>query len=211
MKKILFTFLLTLSVASASAQLIQSSALITTKRKLPEIKAGYEQSIDLSYGTLMSYPHSYISATYIGGYRFDHRFFLGAGAGVNLAIARNSESIGKETTETSNLLNIPLYAHFRTYFLNRRCTPFIGISLGALLSTPRYATLALGKAKYGTCGLLLNPQVGVNYRMNEKSSIYFAVGFAGHTFPKFSDITAYNMMYAPKFHYGVDAHLGFTF
>ena len=211
MKKILFAFILTLSAVSASAQLIQSSALITTKRKLPEIKAGYEQSIDLSYGTLMSYPHSYISATYIGGYRFDHRFFLGVGTGVNLAIARNSELVGKETTETSNLLNVPAYAHFRAYFLNKRCTPFIGVSLGAMLSTPRYATLALGKAKYGTCGLLFNPQIGVNYRMNEKSSIYLAVGFAGHTFPKFSDITTTTMTYTHKFHYGIDAHLGFTF
>lgn len=211
MKKIFFTAIFVVLAVSASAQLIQSSALITTKRKLPEIKAGYEQSVDLSYSQLLSYKHSSISATYIGGYRFDHRFFLGAGTGFNLAVARNKELLGKEATQISNLLNIPLYAHFRAYFLNKRCTPFAAVSLGALLSTPRYANLELGKAKYGTCGLLFNPQVGVNYRMNEKSSIYLAIGFAGHTMPNFLEITATSIRYVVKFHYGVDAHIGFTF
>lgn len=73
-----------------------------------------------------------------------------------------------------------------------------------------------GNAEYSTCGMLVNPQIGVNVRTSPKGSIYVTAGFNGQTMP-----TRGHGIYGPdnyepapiksEFQYGIDVHIGFTF
>lgn len=212
MKKILLTLLFAATTFGSHAQLVQSSSLIVTKQKLPAVARGYQQSIDASYDAQLSVAgNDFFNLNYIGGFRFNDTFFLGAGTGLNFKL--NNPVFERENGGTMPLstVNIPLYAHLRVYFLKERITPFFALSLGGRFSTKRTLELPLGEVKYNTCGLLLNPQVGVNVRTSAKNSVYVAVGFCGHTMPSLEDASYSTAFVKSKFQYGIDAHIGFTF
>lgn len=212
MKKILLTLLFVATTFGSHAQLVQSSSLIVTKQKLPIVARGYQQSVDAGYNTQFSIAgNDFFNLNYIGGFRFNGTFFLGAGTGLNLKLDNPAFERENGGPMPLSAVNIPLYVHFRTYFLKQRITPFFALSLGGRFSTKHTLELPLGEVKYNTCGLLFNPQVGVNVRTSTKNSIYVAVGFCGHTMPSLYDFNNTAASVKSEFQYGIDAHIGFTF
>ncbi len=212
MKRHILTLLFSICLISASAQIISSSSLVVTRQRLPEVKRGYGQSIDMSYNSQTEQFGSSIDITYIGGMRFNPTFFLGIGTGASLDISdKNGFYTEPGTALPINTLNIPLFAHFRAYLLKSRCTPFLALSVGGRFSTPRDMHLDLGTVKYRTIGLYLNPMIGVNYRMTAKSDIYLSVGFRGQTMPQLTGATPVSAEFKSRFQYGADAHIGFSF
>ena len=220
MKRSILTILLLAVAATTNAQLISSSSLVITKAKLPPVESGYEQSVDASYAMMMTGANNLeANISYIGGYRFNGHIFLGAGIGISIM-----DSV-KESYETHSvvtggngdclscpLVNIPLYVHFKAYFLKSRVSPLFALSAGGRLSAKKEFGMETGEnIRYGTMGLYVNPSVGVNYRVSEKNSLYFSVGLKGTTVPSVNAIELQTLTVKRKFAYGVDWHLGFTF
>ena len=182
------------------------------KKLFAEPVKGYSSMVNISYTIKTGY--DYLGLDYIGGYRFDNKNF--AGIGVGFRYAYNAYSVVLNTVNEGAMLpgntySVPVFVHYRINFLNGRYSPFFGVSAGVNLSTPAEISLALYDVKYTTIGAFINPQIGFNYRMTKKSSVYLAVGFNGYTMPKCIDNTGYSATFKHSLYYSADVHIGLTF
>ena len=172
---------------------------------------GYGSIIDAAWAIDLSNLMMGGGVNYIGGYHFNNCIYLGLGTGVNLTQTWERRFID-EVDLSSNLINIPVYAYLRTNFIDRRCSPFFAISAGYSFSTKRNFTMPFNQhVKYRTSGILVNPQLGVNFRTTKKSSVYLAVGATLKQQPLLVELDATTATFSSNFHYWVDIHLGFTF
>ena len=172
---------------------------------------GYGSIIDAAWAIDLSNLMMGGGVNYIGGYHFNNCIYLGLGTGVNLTQTWERRFID-EVDLSSNLINIPVYAYLRTNFIDRRCSPFFAISAGYSFSTKRNFTMPFNQhVKYRTSGILVNPQLGVNFRTTKKSSVYLAVGATLKQHPLLVEHDATTATFSSNFHYWVDIHLGFTF
>ena len=172
---------------------------------------GYGSIIDAAWAIDLSNLMMGGGVNYIGGYHFNNCIYLGLGTGVNLTQTWERRFID-EVDLSSNLINIPVYAYLRTNFIDRRCSPFFAISAGYSFSTKRNFTMPFNQhVKYRTSGILINPQLGVNFRTTKKSSVYLAVGATLKQQPLLVEHDATTATFSSNFHYWVDIHLGFTF
>ena len=151
--------------ATTNAQLISSSSLVITKAKLPPVEAGYEQSVDASYAMMMTGANNLeANISYIGGYRFNEHIFLGAGIGISImdSVKESYETHSVVTGDNGDclscpLVNIPLYVHFKAYFLKSRVSPLFALSAGGRLSAKKEFGMETGEnIRYGTMGLYVN-------------------------------------------------------
>ena len=177
---------------------------------------GYESYVNVSYN-MMSNNESYAGVDYIGGYRINNNFFLGAGVGANAQIIEPPYNrLGPIVIEESVVLShgafyFPVYAHFRAQLLNRRCTPFLALSTGYNISLPDSFDLELTSINYNPSGVFINPQVGVTYRIKPKLSIYCAAGFNASIIPECIDNTGYSATLKQNFKYGININIGISF
>ena len=172
---------------------------------------GYGSVIDAAWAIDLSNLMMGGGVNYIGGYHFNNCIYLGLGTGVNLTQTWERRFID-EVDLSSNLINIPVYAYLRTNFIDRRCSPFVAISAGYSFSTKRDFTMPFNQhVKYRTSGILVNPQLGVNFRTTKKSSVYLAVGATFKQHPLLVEHDATTATFSSNFHYWVDIHIGFTF
>jgi opacity protein-like surface antigen len=185
-KSIFIAFIVALMLpAVASAQLITSAQVITVKEKRPEIPGHYEQSIEFTAATDFEDKggdRSVYGIEYIGGFRFSNLFFLGAGIGINfhsfsdeLSPMDYSSAVGGYYNCPENLISVPLYVHARLYFTNTRCQPFIALSVGGQITGRKYEPGHYDIGYNPSC-FLISPQLGVNYDLNQKTSIYLTAG-----------------------------------
>ncbi|MBR5595446.1 MAG: carboxypeptidase regulatory-like domain-containing protein [Alistipes sp.] len=172
---------------------------------------GYESFVSTSNS--MTNNESFIGADYIGGYRFNNIFFLGAGVGANMRLTTPISQIQiNEALELSHgAFYFPAYAHFRAQLLNRRCTPFLALSAGYNISLPQSFDLELTKINYNASGAFVNPQFGVTYRIKPKLGIYCAVGFNACMMPECIGNTGYSATIKQSFKYGINVNLGISF
>ena len=177
---------------------------------------GYESYVNVSYN-MMSNNESYAGVDYIGGYRINNNFFLGAGVGANAQIIEPPYNrLGPIVIDESVVLShgafyFPVYAHFRAQLLNRRCTPFLALSTGYNISLPDSFDLELTSINYNPSGVFINPQVGVTYRIKPKLSIYCAAGFNASIIPECIDNTGYSATIKQNFKYGININIGISF
>ena len=170
----------------ASAQLITSAQTITVKEKKPEKPLHYEQSIEFTAATDFQDKggdRSVYGLEYIGGIRFNNLFFLGAGIGLNFHSF--SDDFVLDTTSDwdrykssncpENLVSVPLYLHTRLYFTHTRCQPFFALSIGGQITGLKTAK-GYDDAYYNPSCFMLSPQLGVNYQLNDKASMYLTAG-----------------------------------
>ena len=147
---------------------------------------------------------------YIGGYHFNNCIYLGVGAGINLA--QTYEWDGQESVLSPNAWNVPVYAHLRTNFVNRRCSPYFALSAGYQISTRREFPMPFEQSVYyKTSSIFVNPQLGINFRINPKNSIYVAVGVTLLQQPELVELTPMTATFGSQLGYGIDLHIGFTF
>ena len=173
---------------------------------------GYSSMVNISYTIKTGY--DYLGLDYIGGYRFDNKNFAGIGVGFRYAYNAYSvvlNMINEGAMLPGNTYSVPVFVHYRINFLNGRYSPFFGVSAGVNISTPAEISLDLYDVKYTTIGAFINPQIGFNYRMTKKSSVYLAVGFNGYTMPKCIDNTGYSATFKHSLYYSADVHIGLTF
>ena len=192
----------------------EEAARLAAERKELYAKqvTGYSSIVNLSYTVKTG--HDYFGVDYIGGYRFNNKNFLGVGVGIRFAPSPEKmvwKTLNEGASLPGNSYSAPIYFHYRLNFFNGRFSPYFGLSAGANLSTPTEMDIDLCTVKYTTIGGFLNPQLGLNYRMTPKSSIYFAVGFNVYTMSKCIDNTGYNATFKHSLYYSADFHLGLTF
>ena len=186
MKKSIFIALIIalLLPAVASAQLITSAQVITVKEKKQGKPLHYEQSIEFTEATDFEDKggdRSVFGLEYIGGIRFSNLFFLGAGIGINFHSycydfdVSYSDVYGLYCNDCpENLVSVPLYLHTRLYFTDTRCQPFFALSVGGQVTGRKDAKYH--KAYYNPSCFMINPQLGVNYQLNDKLGMYLTVG-----------------------------------
>lgn len=175
MRKSIFIALLVALMlpAVASAQLITTAQTITVKEKrvVEDGYKGYQQSIDVPIVTDFGDDGTnYVGVNYIGGYRFNDMFFLGAGIGINFNLfyeeydgcSLYNDGSGHART-FDNLVSVPLYAHARLYLRGAKCQPFFSLSIGGLLSGNREIE-NLHDVSYNPSVFFINPAVGLNFR-----------------------------------------------
>lgn len=194
--------------AQKEAQLAKKQETIA-KWKEASLK-GYRSYVEAS-GAIDSYALTLGGGLhYIGGYHFNNCIYLGVGAGINLA--QTYEWDGQESVLSYNAWNVPVYAHLRTNFVNRRCAPFFALSAGYQFSTRREFAMPFEQSVYyKTSSIFVNPQLGINFRINPKNSIYVAVGVTLLQQPELVELTPMTATFGSQLGYGIDLHIGFTF
>ncbi len=171
---------------------------------------GYRSYVDASwaidtYSLMMSG-----GLHYIGGYQFNNCIYFGVGAGINLA--QTYEWDRTEQQLSPNSWNVPVYAYLRTNFINHRCSPFFALSAGYQFSTRQELLIPFDQSVYyKTNSIFVNPQLGVNFRVNTKHSIYIAAGATLFQRPEIIEFTPMTATFGSDLGWGIDLHLGFTF
>ena len=192
----------------------EEAARLAAERKKLYAKqvTGYSSIVNLSYTVKTG--HDYLGLDYIGGYRFDNKNFLGIGAGIRYAFtaeALTMTDLNMGASLPGNSYVVPVFLYYRYNFKNGRFSPFLGLSAGANLSTRAVLHLELCDVKYTTIGGFLDPQIGINYRITPKSSLYLSIGFNLYTMSKCIDNTGYSATFKHSLYYSADIHMGFTF
>ena len=173
-----------------------------------KVNKGYDQYINLSYG--YNRVSDFIGLNYIGGYRFNHLFFLGVGAGVDFALFTPQMEQKYAGTKPTRV-NIPVYLNFRTNFLDKAWSPYISVSAGARISPAIQETEGY---TYNQSGALGDISFGVERNIGKKSSIYFGVGYRIESFLSASNQKQnYYISYIFKHEiiHGFNAHIGVSF
>ena len=188
----------------------EEEARITAKREAKtRANKGYYQYINLSYG--YNCVSDFVGVDYIGGYRFNHLFFLGIGTGVDFAlftpIMEEKFAICKPTR-----VNIPVYFNFRTNFLNKAWSPYISVSAGARISP---VMQELNRYTYNQSGVLGDVSFGVERRLGQKSSLYLGVGYRIESFlgaiPMYKWGSIEGFQFATEILHGFNVHVGVSF
>ncbi len=220
MKKTVFVALLVALMlpAVASAQLITTAQTITVKEKRV-LEGTYQQSIDLPIATDFDDDGvNYIGVNYIGGYRFNDMFFLGAGVGINFNLfyeeydgsSLYNDGSGHAWTY-DNLITVPLYAHARVYLAGAKCQPFFALSLGGFLSGDRRIE-GLQDEGYNPSSFFANPAVGLNFR-SEACDFYVSTGAVANHRVDWVEFRNYgrDMELEREWYFSWSLNLGITF
>lgn len=206
MKKFLFIALFIAGFASiASAQEHHDYSEITyIRKKLKPVEPGYQSTVGVSfaYVTNSEFGGGPLLFEYIGGYRFNNTVFLGGGVGLGFSVSR--PCIGHVSHEfqyyygEDELCTAPivgsgfayrLFVNGRFYLSKTRLQPFLGAAIG-------FEGYKTGKAGSPTCrwrgdediynqyhkdghkaGFYAMPEVGLNYRISDRASAFFSIGY----------------------------------
>lgn len=109
-----------------------------------------------------------------------------------------------DPTPTGKKLNVPLFLHARVYFVNpkaqpsqTRFVPYLSLSLGARFggkAEVHFDKYISGfghtyfSEEYGTSGFFVNPELGMNFRLTNRSNVTVSISYWG-------DKTANNTFY----------------
>lgn len=192
----------------AEAKAKRDAELALIKVKMQEHVSGYNSMVEASLFGVQS-----VGVNYIGGYRFNNYLFAGAGVGVEMPLGSNCITYQGTSAYVTRGASFPVFAHVRANFLNRRWSPFFALSAGARFSTPRKISLdySSNEFEYNFMSAFFNPQLGVNYRVTTKTSVYFSAGASGYAKDEWSFINRYRIRCGQFFWCEFDLHLGVTF
>ena len=177
-------------------------------QQFAKVGKGYDQYVNLSYG--YNRVSDFIGLNYIGGYRFNHLFFLGLGVGADFALF-TPQMEQKYASVKPTRVNIPIYLNFRTNFLDKAWSPYISISAGARISPAMQEEYGYN---YNQSGVLGDVSFGVERRLGQRSSLYLGVGYRIESFLSASNQEQnYGISYIFKHEiiHGFNAHIGVSF
>ncbi len=226
------TTTMTASAASVNSPVI--SEKVKVKKEKPEelqIPSGYFSTVDISfmYDLYDDARKNYASVSYIGGYQISGRHYIGLGTGISINPSKSTwkylrlcdDYWGPVQLERNKWL-IPISLYYRYNFQSRRVSPFVACEVGGTFSTPVRANVK-GRQyyfEYPSINAFVEPQVGINFALKDKSSIYFGVGLNAYTHHTYEYVRTYNggdtgLIYEARLGnsigYGLEIHLGFTF
>lgn len=207
--------------AVTGAMMLRSTNVIKTKKKLNEapIKKGYQSEFSIAY-SFFDYGKdagSMFNFNYIGGYRFNHYVYLGVGTGVDLSTYNNGnpvicwnknhgfferyemrdtpkgDYVQSYTALPLQRMAVPLYLHLRIYFMKTKFAPFLALSGGVRISTPKilevynasdygYVGKQLSTYRYGTFTGMVEAMPGINYQHSKRFGVNFQIGIAARSY-----------------------------
>lgn len=133
---------------------------------------GYEKSIEANASIgVGKYSNTSFGVSMINGYRFNEYFFIGAGIGFGYSNALNGIDIDKYgfTTEyRTDAYLIPIYANLKANFTKSKIFPFFRVNIGYTFDVNQYIKDAPG--------LMVEPAIGVDFKINTENIIYAAFG-----------------------------------
>ena len=133
---------------------------------LEDIPNGFEQVVEFGYAPA-SESMDYLKLNCINGYRFNPYFSAGIGTGLRYYT-------------TADALCFPLFVDFRTNILKvlkSQFSPYVAFGIGYTFEiTPDFQGL----------GVFINPNFGVLYHMNKKTSLHFGIGIESQRFSQSS-------------------------
>ena len=184
---------------------------------------GYRSYVEASFAIDYDFMPSY-SFHYIGGYQINNLAYIGVGTGLYIDGNESRTDKQLETKELTatvvtaeehlalNMINVPIFLYFRVNFADRRCSPFFALSAGYRWSTNRKLVMPFQQdIYYVTSGLFATPQIGLDFRMNKRSSVYLSAGFNVEQKPFLTEYSATSIKYKSGLMYGAKLTLGFTF
>ena len=128
---------------------------------------GYKGFIDLgfSFGTnddYWDYRDNKFEIATSHGYLFSPRLFVGLGIGINYYVDHLNND--RYPLDDDSRVEIPLFAHVRTHFLDRRVSPFADAKLGYIVTNDD--------------GVYFSPSVGCRFAKNYRSAFWVSLGFS---------------------------------
>ena len=210
MKRVLLLISLMFVSFVSSAQLVSSSSLIVTKRAFPEIAPGWRSNVELGYKMGLD-DYSFAGISYSLGYRFSKSFYLGVLAGFDYALDTEKSTIAPDTKLSPSDLNFPVCLDVRYYFPIDRVLPFVEVNAGARLAPPKSATFGTNEVEYATSGVIINPKLGVAYRVTEITDAYATVGFCLQSRAKVETVNGNHIGFSNPFYSNISINLGVSF
>lgn len=120
------------------------------------LRSGYKGIVELGYqiGT-GDYGMDRFKLNIINGYQVNPYFSLGLGTGLRYYF-------------DAEALLIPVFADFRANFINNKISPYLSLGVGYSLNATD---------DFEGIGFLLNPTVGVSFKVSDKSAMNVALGY----------------------------------
>lgn len=128
-----------------------------------------------------------IGATIVNGYRIVPQFAIGAGVGLQGYIGAGE-------------MTIPIFAHLRSDFLDRKVSPFIAFNIGYNLSV-------LG-GYFG--GLMMEPSLGTSFNVGSKYRMIAGLGFSVDRVQGYYDY-GYSYYLYKDWAFALNIKIGFSF
>lgn len=206
----------------AAEKIAQSKAKaerVEERRKLyAATQSGHNSLVEASVMLGIDNNFSNYGVNYVYGYKFNNYIYWGVGAGINIYFSGvqnnfvnyDAHQYGDHVLNPNNI-SIPVYTYFRSNFVNRRCSPFFALAAGIDFSPRPTINIGVVDVKYCTSTPYINPQLGVNFRITTKQSIYFSTGMLLKAIPHCVYHNSCSATFAPELGYGIDFHFGFTF
>lgn len=212
---------------------IRSTQLKEEKKKriqkeLAKPQRGFQQSVEMVHNLISpssSFYSQYIqNINYIAGYRFNDYLYLGVGAGVGFCFSGNVYS-DSFYCNSDNGLFIPLHINFRSYLTKTRFQPLVNLSIGCNIPIPYrvYGQINFDSDKdfydgdntyecsCSLIGLMLQPGLGFNFRINGKVSMYAIISYYSTTQQEPYLDADKNIHISNKMYHGISIKWGFTF
>ena len=140
---------------------------------------GFEKSIEANVGIgLDKYTNYSFGVNFVGGYRANDIFYIGAGLGYRyLDGLYYSNYGGKNDTYKSydGRSNLNLFARAKINLSRNKVSPFISIDLGGIFG------LTSNSIKMAN-GLLYEPAIGCDIKLKGKQKFYIALGYQGFNY-----------------------------
>jgi hypothetical protein len=152
--------------------------------------SGYRGSIDVGYAIgLGDYGLDFINLTIINGYRFNPFFSLGFGTGARVY-------------HTDDAVLIPFFVNFQTNFINRTVSPYFALNIGYSFNASN---------DFNSVGLLLNPSIGIHFRITNTSGMNIGVGYEAQWVEFYNDYYGYYYDSSSKALSGISFKISFVF
>lgn len=168
---------------------------VREKREKKPHNGYFQQSADLEIGGFTENVVDFnIGLNYIAGYRFSNLLYLGAGIGVGYTTGLYQ--VESNYCELGDF-QARLFVNTKLYFTKTRLQPFLDLSIGGIY-LDEYEFAQSGNdhhTEYYDFGTMINPQIGANYRLNEKVNLYISFGV--------QFIQPYNASHYPQLKLGV--------
>ncbi len=187
-----------------------TEGVIKAKNVKEKLK-GYNSYLEVTYS--LTERQDWLGLNYIGGYKFNNRFFLGVGLGANVAYDwRKMNPIPKGLLiKTVSNYSFPAFVHFRANFLKGKVSPLFALSAGVRYAPNQELPLELGVIKYNTFGMMANPQIGLNFRASKNFGVYFTAGYECFMAHSLVRNTGYSATLTSQLYSNITFNLGVNF
>lgn len=197
------------------------------KKKGVYTKRGYQQTANIAFATDFGECIKF-GAEYIGGYRFNNVFYLGAGFGISYNYGGDSSESLYIDYIIRNVLTMPLFLHLRTY-IGRQHNLFLALSAGyefGLIPTELtnidkvydgdysygvvydYVTVNLGDQYEGS--FFVEPMLGWSIPLHSKLCLDLQVGLKLHKIIEYID-KSYGFYYKHRIETDLAVKIGLRF